>query len=454
MGMKNAMHPVFSFALTPSHSNAYKSKMTKHLSFLTRQKIKSLPKVDLHLHLDGSVPPQLVAELAREQGIDLVKVSHELGIGDLKTGTVDELEKKIFKETYDSLMEYLVPFEFINVVLRCEEGLAKAAYHLAVDNYKEGVRYFECRFAPQKHWKPGFAWIDIVKAVDMGLKKAADEFNRRPEITAGTEPEFKYGIILCAMRMINQNMGDYYRDLYDLHVGTDLQNLSAMASLEVAKLALLCQEAGLPVVGFDLAGREDGFPAETHKDAYLYCYKRGIGTTCHAGEAYGPESIKSAIKDCHARRIGHGTQLFHESSIVAKKNVLGKSLTKLERASYVNDIVEWIAENRIALEVCLKSNSQTLPEYRDLSKHPFPYYLEHKLRIALCTDNRAISRVSVTDEYERAIALYNIDEQQLKNIVIGGFKACFYPGSYLEKRAYISKVIDFYNSKIAQAKAV
>ena len=112
------------------------------------------------------------------------------------------------------------------------------------------------------------------------------------------------------MRMINEHMGDYYRSLYELHVGMDLQNLSAMASLEVAKLTHMAREEGLSVVGFDLAGREDGFPAETHVKAYKFCYDRGIGTTCHAGEAYGPESIKSAVKDCNARRIGHGTQLF------------------------------------------------------------------------------------------------------------------------------------------------
>lgn len=426
--------------------------MNKYLPFLTRQKIKTLPKADLHLHLDGSVPPQLVVELAKEQGIDLVRVSKEMGIGDLQTGDVAELEKKIFKETYDSLMEYLVPFEFINVVLRTEEGLKKAAYHLGVDNYKEGVRYFECRFAPQKHWKPGFQWIDIVKSVDAGLKAAAAEFNKRPEIASGAEPEFKYGIVLCAMRMINEHMGDYYKTLFDLHVGSDLQNLSAMASMEVAKLCIQCQEEGVPVVGFDLAGREDGFPADTHKEAYLYCYERGLGTTCHAGEAYGPESIKAAVKDCYARRIGHGTQLFRESSIYHKKNEKGLSLSKSERALYVHDIVEWIAENRLALEVCLKSNSQTLPEYRDLAKHPFPKYLENKLRLALCTDNRAISRVSVTDEYERAITLFDINEKQLKNLVIGSFKACFYPGPYLQKRAYISKIIDFYNAKLAEAK--
>lgn len=412
---------------------------------ITRKQFKRLPKTDLHVHLDGSVPPQLVAELASEQGIDLVQVSKKLGIGQLESGSVDELETQIFKETYNSLAEYLVPFEFINEVLRCYEGLKKAAYRLAVDNFKEGVRYFEVRFAPQKHWVSDFDWLDIIRAVEDGCQQAADEFNKQSEIVDGNQPPYKFGMILCAMRMINEHMGDYYKYLYELHVGMDLQNLSSMASLEVAKLTHMAMEEGLSVVGFDLAGREDGFPAETHVKAYMFCYDRGIGTTCHAGEAYGPESIKSAVKDCNARRIGHGTQLFSARNILSKKNSQGDKLSNQESNEYVQDIVEWIAENRIALEVCLKSNSQTLPMYRDLSKHPFQKFLDQRIRIALSTDNRAISRVSVTDEYERAVKLFNIDQNCLRNLCIGGFKASFFPGTYLEKRAYISKVIDYYH---------
>lgn len=426
--------------------------MTKKLSYLTPEKIKSLPKTDLHLHLDGSVDPQTVYDLANQQNIDLVQVSKDLGIGDLKTGDVAELEKKIFKETYDSLMEYLVPFEFINVVLRSYEGLKAAAFKLAMDNFSEGVRYFECRFAPQKHWVKDFGWFDIVGAVNEGLAEAAKKMNDAPAIQAGKEPEYKYGILLCAMRMINENMGDYYKYLYNLHVGKDLQNLASMASYEVAVLANECRERGLPVVGFDLAGREDGFPAEVHRKAFLFCYDRGILATCHAGEAYGPESIKSAVKDCYVRRIGHGTQLFNEDRIYHKKNILGEDLSNEEKSEYIDHLVEWIAENRIALEVCLKSNSQTLPEYRDLSKHPFSQFLKSKIRIALCTDNRAISRTTITDEYASIIDLYNVSESELKRLVIGGFKSSFYPGTYVQKRNYIYKVIDFYNDQIAKAK--
>ncbi len=415
---------------------------------ITRKQFKLLPKTDLHVHLDGSVPPQLVVQLADEQRINLVEVSKNLGIGQLESGSVEELERQIFKDTYNSLGEYLVPFEFINVVLRTYEGLKRAAYQLASDSYKEGVRYFEVRFAPQKHWVSGFDWIDIIQAVEDGCKQAADEFNKQPAVVDGEEPPYKFGMILCAMRMINEHMGDYFRSLYELHVGMDLQNLSAMASIEVAKLTHIAREKGLSVVGFDLAGREDGFPAETHVNAYKFCYDRGIGTTCHAGEAWGPESIKSAVKDCYARRIGHGTQLFSIRNILSKRNPEGNKLSKEESDDYVQDIVEWIAENRIAVEVCLKSNSQTLPIYRDLSKHPFQKFLDQRIRIALSTDNRAISRVSATEEYERAVKLFEIDEKALRNLCIGGFKASFFPGSYLQKRAYISKVIDYYHNTI------
>ncbi|HLD44763.1 MAG TPA: hypothetical protein VJC18_04955, partial [bacterium] len=210
--------------------------MTESAVTISRDLIKKLPKTDLHVHLDGSVTPQTIVELAKKQKIDLIDVAKKQGLANLKTGDASELEKKIFKESYQSLAEYLVSFEFINIVLRCYDGLKEASYRLACDNFKEGVRYVEVRFAPQKHWGSDFDWVDIVKAVDDGFKQAAKEYNQKKEIKSGEEPEYKYGIILCAIRMINQNMGKYYRYLYELHVGADLQNLAAMSSYEVAKL--------------------------------------------------------------------------------------------------------------------------------------------------------------------------------------------------------------------------
>ncbi|PKK90961.1 MAG: adenosine deaminase family protein [Candidatus Wallbacteria bacterium HGW-Wallbacteria-1] len=411
---------------------------------IDRELLLKLPKTDLHVHLDGCVDAELMVALAKDQGINLVEESNNLQIGNLTSGTVDELNEKVFLHEYNSLAEYLVPFELVNCVLRTPDALEEAAYRLAVDEFSEGVRYFEVRYAPQKHWREGFGWYDIVSSVDKGCRRAADEFNASENVRNGSEPSFNYGIILCALRMIHPNMGDYYKTLSSLHVGDDLQALSGLASYEVAKLGVECRKRGLKVVGFDLAGREDGFPPDVHKDAFDYCYMKGLQTTCHAGEAYGCESISAAIKYCGARRIGHGTQLFSLDKIL-RRNPNGTEMSLEEKEEYIRFTADRMSRERITLEVCLKSNSQTLPTLRDLSMHPVKKFIDYGLRVALSTDNRAISRVTVTEELLRFKDLFGMDHKLLKTLCIAGFKGAFYHGTYPEHRVYMRKMIDFFD---------
>lgn len=411
---------------------------------ITREQIVKFPKTDLHVHLDGSIDAKTILELAKNKKIDLVKIGKESGLFNLSSASVDEIEEKIFKQEYQNLAEYLLPFEFVNCVLRNAENLEEAAYRVACDEFNEGVRYFELRFAPQKHWSTSFTWEDIIKAIDKGLKRAMNEYNSRPEIKSESEPPYKCGMILCAMRMIRPDMADYYYRLNELHTGVDLQELATMAAREIAHLAVNSMKKGYLVVGFDLAGREDGYPARVHRDSFLYCYNYGLQATCHAGEAYGPESIMDAIKYCHVQRIGHGTKLFRWEEIKSKRTD-GEELNDDEKRQYAHNIAERLAKARTTIEVCLKSNSQTTPTLRDLTNHPVKNILKYGLRVALSTDNRAISRVTVSDEYMTFIKLYDISGQTLKNLCIAGFKGAFYPSTYAEHRIYMRKAIDFFN---------
>lgn len=155
----------------------------------------------------------------------------------------------------------------------------------------------------------------------------------------------------------------------------------------------------------------------------------------HAGEDYGPESIFQAITDCHADRIGHGTWLFssshiHDPSIKDKK-------------AYVDKLVQYVADRRITLEVCLTSNQQTLPELRDdLSKHPFKKMRAARCSVTLCTDNRLVSRTTMTDEIDKATSTFKLDPRELKDVLIYGFKRSFYPGPYAQKRNYVRSVLN------------
>ena len=103
----------------------------------------------------------------------------------------------------------------------------------------------------------------------------------------------------------------------------------------------LAREEGLPVVGFDLAGEEAGYPAADHMEAYQFVHKHFMRKTVHSGEAYGPESIFQAITDCYANRIGHGTHLFDASMIKDRK--------VKDKTAYVEALVNYIASERIGL---------------------------------------------------------------------------------------------------------
>lgn len=393
---------------------------------MTRELIARLPKTDLHVHLDGSVRIPTLIELARAGGVTLPSYT-EAG-----------LRETVFKARYTDLPDYLRGFQYCTSVMQTREQLERIAYELAEDNQAEGVRYIEVRFAPQLHAHPGLNMIDAVHAVDKGLKRATVEFNTRPEIVSGSEPPFKYGIIVCAMRYFEASFSEYYRSFLDLHNYFRGEEAYTLASLDLVRAAAHARhEEGLPVVGVDLAGPEKGYPPQAHREAYQYAHRMFLNTTVHAGEDYGPESIFQAITYLHADRIGHGTHLLNPESI--------RDPAIVDREQYVEKLARFIANRRITLEVCLTSNSQTHETYRDLAQHPFGMMMEHKLSVTLCTDNRTVSRTTVTDEIYKAVTTFGLTLKDVKNILVYGFKRSFYPGEYTEKRAYVRANMDFFD---------
>jgi adenosine deaminase len=196
-------------------------------------------------------------------------------------------------------------------------------------------------------------------------------------------------------------------------------------------------------VGIDLAGQEKGYPAEGHRLAYQVAHEAFLGKTVHAGEDYGPESIFQAIGDLHADRVGHGTWLFDETKI--------RDPLITDRKAYVEALAEFIADKRITIEVCLTSNQQTVPELADdLRKHPFGEMRRRRLSTTFCTDNRLVSHTTVTSEIIRAIEAFALSPREVRDMLIYGFKRSFFPGTYLEKRAYVREVIDYADRVLAR----
>jgi adenosine deaminase len=392
---------------------------------IARAVIEKLPKTDLHVHLDGSVRLSTLIELAREYHVPLPAYTEE------------GLKREVFKDKYGSLEEYLEGFDYTVRVLQSEVALERVAYELALDNQIEGVRYVEARFAPQLHVHSHLSIENVLKSVNRGLARAKAEFNRRPEVVSGEEPPFEYAIVVCALRFFTEGLSEYYDKILGVHRFSPPGRIFALASMDLAQAAVrVRRDYGLPVTGFDLAGYEAGYPAENHVEAYQYAHKNFLKKTVHAGEAYGPESIFQAITDLHADRIGHGTFLLEESMIS------DRSIEDKRR--YVGELAQYIADRRITLEICLTSNMQTNPNLRRLEDHSYIAMREARLSTTFCTDNRTVSNTTVSKEIELAVKHLGLSPGDLKRSLIYGFKRSFFPGSYLEKRQYVRRIIDYY----------
>jgi adenosine deaminase len=317
--------------------------------------IRALPKTDLHLHLDGSLRLQTILDLSREQGIRLPASDAE------SLGRIVRMG-----EGERSLERYLKAFDVTLAVLQEKEAIERTAYELAEDCAAENVRYIEVRFSPILHTRHGLSLKESVEAVRAGLQRA--------ERDSGIQT----GIIICGIR-----------------------HISPESSLVLAQLALEYKGAG--VVGFDLAGAEEHFPAKKHREAFFLILNNNINCTVHAGEAFGPSSIAQAVHYCGAHRIGHGTRLRDDPDLMA----------------YVND-------HRIPLEMCLSSNVQTGAVER-LEDHPIKYYLDLGLRVTLNTDNRLMSNTNLTKEFLLGVEHCGLTVHDIEEIIIFGFKSAFLP---------------------------
>lgn len=341
--------------------------------------IRSLPKVLLHDHLDGGVRPSTVIDLARETGYDKLPATDP-----------EQLAAWFHRgATRGSLPLFLEGFEHTCGVMQTEEALERVAYEMMEDMKKDGVVYVETRFAPVFHQQKKLHLETVVRAVLRGLEKGKKDF--------GVE----YGLILCAMR-----------------------NMKPAISMEIAELAVDFRQQG--VVGFDLAGEEGGYPPKKHVDAFHFIQRENFNITIHAGEAFGKESIWQAIQWCGAHRIGHATRLIEDMKV---KNGTVQSMGTL---------AQYVLDKRIPLEICLTSNVHT-GAVQDLRDHPFGIFYRYKFRVTLNTDDRLMSRITLTDEYKTGAETFGLTLDDLEKLTINAMKSAFIP--YKKRIALIYDVI-------------
>ncbi|GAB4343640.1 MAG: adenosine deaminase [Calditrichia bacterium] len=406
--------------------------MRHHFSYESdedlRQLIRKIPKTDLHVHLDGSIRLSTIAEIAKADGIEIPSY------------TAEGLNELVFKDSYASLEEYLKTFGVSCAVMQKPEHLERIAYEMALDNQAEGVRYVEVRFAPQLHINRHQNMEVVLDSVNKGFERAQKEFNNRPEVKSGQEPPFYYAIIVSALRSFGA-YSEYYANFINSLSYSDPKTITGLCSLELARGAVKIRDKlGIPIMGLDLAGAEKGNPAKDHRDAFQYAHEHFMAKTVHAGEAYGPPSIFQAITDLHADRIGHGFFLFDTSKVVES------GIENPEK--YVEELSQYIADRRVTIEVCLTSNLQTNPSLKRIEDHSFKDMIAHQLSTSICTDNRTVSKTTVTDEIMLAIKNFDLRPKNLKNILVYGFKRSFFPGPYSEKRKYVRQCLNYYEKLV------
>ena len=227
-----------------------------------------MKRIDLHNHLDGSLPVETVLELAKMSGVAL------------PADTVDGIRAYLTVEPdCTSLNEYLEKFAIPVSVLQTEECLEKAVYDTMKDLDARGVCYAELRFAPGQHLQRGLTQEQVTAAAVRGLNKALAELPIRGQL------------ILCCMRGADEAVN--------------------RETIDVTREFL-----GRGVCCADLAGAEALFFTGDYKDLFAYAAARGVPYVIHAGEADGPDSMWAAI-EMGAKRIGHGIAAMQDEKLMA-----------------------------------------------------------------------------------------------------------------------------------------
>ncbi|WP_316249070.1 adenosine deaminase family protein [Brachybacterium sp. Z12] len=231
----------------------------------------------------------------------------------------------------------------------------------------DGVVYAETRWAPHQHTGAGLSLDQAVQAVQDGLEEgvaAAEAAGRRIVV----------GQLLCYLRHLDP---------------TD----------DLVEIALARRDTG--VLGLDLAGPEDGFPASRFRTQFETARAAGLRVTIHAGEADGPASIADAL-DCGAERIGHGVRLLED--------VTGDQL---------GPVAQRVHRDQICLEVCPSSNLQT-GIADDITAHPVGPLHRHGFAVALSSDNRLMSRTRTSREMLLTAQTFSWTLADLEQVVLTG----------------------------------
>lgn len=308
--------------------------------------LKKLPKIELHCHLDGSVRPQTIIDIAKEENIEIP--SYELS-------EIENMVKVPFN--CDSLVEYLKRFNLPNRVMQSKESLKRITFELLEDASNENLKYMEIRFAPLLHTLNGLSVSEVIESIIDGIKEAEEKY------------PIKANLILGCMRTMTLDDA-----IYVVEEGKKFLNKG--------------------VVAVDLCGAEnEGFAIE-FKEAIDLARSFGYRVTIHAGEAASGVNVLEAVEILKAERIGHGI-----------------GIRDLKEA------YDMVKNKKIVLEMCPTSNVQT-KAVNSFEDHPFYKFYKDGLKVTLNTDNRTVSNINLTKEFNNVDNVFEMSEEDYKNLYL------------------------------------
>jgi len=331
---------------------------------ISHEAVRSAPKVVLHDHLDGGLRPSTIVELAKKSG-------HKL-----PTTDVEELTTWIERGANRlDLGLYLETFDHTFGVMQSQESIYRVAAECAEDLAADGIVYAEVRFAPEQHLSGGLTLDQVVEATVDGFADGAEGKGLR------------VGTLLSAMR-------------------------HASESLEIAELAVRHRDRG--VVGFDIAGAEDGNPPTDHLEAFQLLQRENFHFTIHAGEAFGPPSIWQAIQFCGAERLGHGVRIVEDIT------------WHPDGTAELGSLAAFVRDRRIPLELCPTSNIHT-GAASSIATHPIGALTDLAFRTTMNTDNRLMSSTSMSHEFVACADAFDWTWKNIRWMTVNAMKSAFIP---------------------------
>ena len=332
--------------------------------------IRSLPKAELHLHLEGTVDPATLAELSRRHPTPLTTTNNRYtNIADSGRVFTEDEARELYQ--YKNFTGFLLAFKAVTERLRTAEDYELVTHRMMQKLHKQNVLHAEAYVSVGViHWRGG-EFAPLFEGLEQGRRRGERDFG----------------------------MSLYW--IFDA-----VRHFGAEAAGRVLDETLALRKTSDSIIGIGLGGDERRAAPALFRDVYARARSEGLRTTVHAGETVGPESVWSAVRELKAGRIGHALRATEDPALVA-----------------------YLAEKQIPVEACISSNVLTgcCPS---AAEHTARKLFDAGVLVTLNTDDPDMFRTSLVREYEVAKKTLGFGNDELRKLALNSFRASFLPESH------------------------